>query len=93
MLAKCVAYNYTGKDVELSAVEVELNRVSEGKDITKEVKQQQLALFTALTKDISEPTVTLVSKLNCDTKRWSLKRIFNMHYLFPEQCLQLMSIC
>lgn len=60
----------SGTDVEMSAVEVELDRLieSEGKEDLKKVKDQQLALFKALTTDISEPTSALVAKLNCETK-------------------------
>lgn len=56
-------------DSELSAVNTELERISQGKDRDKGTKKRQLALFKALTKDVSEPTVTLVAKLNCETKR------------------------
>lgn len=53
----------------MSAVETELERLSEGKEVSRKVKEQQLALFQALTKDISEPTPALVAKLNCETER------------------------
>ena len=51
---------------ELTAVKTELDRISQGKD--KETKTRQLDMFTSLTKDVSEPTITLVAKLNCETK-------------------------
>lgn len=54
---------------ELSAVKKELERINQGKEREKGVSQQQLSLFKALTKDISVPTIGLVTKLNCETKR------------------------
>ncbi len=58
-----------GKDVELSAVRVELERITEGKEQGPGVKEQQLSLFKALTRDMSEPTADLIAKLNCENKR------------------------
>lgn len=49
---------------ELTAVKTELDRINQGKD-----KETMLALFKSLIKDVSEPTTTLVAKLNCETKR------------------------
>lgn len=56
-----------GKDVELAAVEMELDRITEGKEQDPSIKVQQLSLYKSLTKDISEPTIELVGKLNCET--------------------------
>ena len=50
-------------------MEVELDRVSQGKEQEAGVKDQQLSLFRSLTKDMSEPSIDLVAKLNCETKR------------------------
>ena len=80
-----------GKDVEMSAVEVELDRVSEGNEKSAEVKKQQLDLFRALTKDISEPTIALVAKLNCETKclckKYSLLVACNtLRFFFLSEC-------
>lgn len=61
-----------GKDTEVTAVEVELDRISHGKEGAKKAREQQLSLFKALTKDISEATVGLVAKLNCESKRMLL---------------------
>ena len=57
-----------GKDVELSAVETELDRVTQGKEQEAGVKEQQLSLFKLLARDMSEPSIDLVAKLNCQTK-------------------------
>lgn len=60
----------TGTDSELiSAVEMELDKVIQGKEEAVETKKQQLVLLKGLTKNLSEPTVDLVAKLNCETKR------------------------
>lgn len=59
-----------GADSELSIVKTELDKISRGND--KETSTQQLALFKSLTRDVSEPTTTLVAKLNCETKRENL---------------------
>lgn len=59
---------------ELTAVKTELDKISQGKD--KETKLRQLTMFTSLTKDVSEPTITLVAKLNCETKCWSQASLF-----------------
>ena len=54
--------------MELSAVQAELERMNEGKKQEPGVKKQQLSLFKALTRDMSEPTADLIAKLNCETK-------------------------
>jgi hypothetical protein len=54
-----------GMNHELTAVEEALDRTS--KDGDKGTKTRQLALFKSLTKDVSDPTITLVAKLNCET--------------------------
>ena len=58
-----------GMGDELSAVKKELEKIHQGKEQENEVTQQQLSLFKALSKDISVPTIGLVAKLNCETKR------------------------
>ena len=60
---------FTGLNSELSAVKEELDKRSKEKGTDVGTKVQQLALYKALTKDVSDPTIALVAKLNCDIKR------------------------
>lgn len=57
-----------GLNSELSAVKEELDKRSKEKGTDVGTKVQQLALYKALTKDVSDPTIALVAKLNCDIK-------------------------
>ena len=86
-----------GKDIELSAVEAELDRVTQGKEQEAGVKEQQLSLFNALTRDLSEPTIDLIAKLNCQTKR-AICEVIASPVIFmvinsPFQCLLNKSTC
>lgn len=64
----------SGVDSELSAVKAELDRLSKDRG----TRIRQIALFKSLTKDVSEPTTTLVAKLNCETKRENQNHLFKV---------------
>ena len=64
---------------------MELERASKGKKEEQGVKERQMALFKALISDLSEPTVKLIAKINCETKR--VQRHSSVLFIYP-CCIQ-----
>jgi len=50
-------------------VKAELKRIGQEREIPAQVMKKQLSLFKSLTRDVSEPSIELITKLNCDPKR------------------------